>query len=382
MKIVYCLPDTYKPGGLERVVSLKANYLADVFGYDVTIVTSGQNKRKPYYEFSKKINFIDLDINHDNILNLSIIKRILYRRKLRIKHKMRLQDVLLNLKADIVISTFTHEASFLPNIKDGSKKILEFHFFRGHKRTYANSFNFPIITKLAYYFKAFKEEYFLVKKYDQFVVLTEEDKELWKPVCKNVISIPNILPFNQIKNSRLENKKVIAVGRLDAQKGFDKLINIWKEIYNVAPDWRLDIYGAGEDEQALKELVLKNKLQNVVNINKPVKNIQDKYLESSIYAMTSRYEGMPMTLLEAMNLGLPCVSYSFKCGPRDIIKNDIDGFCIKEDDSKLFIERLNLLMKDTEKRIKMGKLAKTNISRYKIDNVMLLWNKLFKELNN
>lgn len=382
MKIVYCIPDTYRPGGIERVVSLKANYLADVFGYDVTIVTSGQNKRKPYYEFSKNIKFIDLDINHDEILNLSIINRIIHRRKLRIKHKFRLKNVLLKLKADIVISTFTHETSFLPNIKDGSKKILEFHFFRGHKRIYANSFNFPIITKLAYYFKSFREEYFLVNKYDQFVVLTEEDKELWKPVCKNVIAIPNILPFNQIKSSRLENKKVLAVGRLDAQKGFDKLIKIWKEINYNFPDWMLDIYGAGEDEKLLKELVLKNKLQYVVNINKPVKNIQDKYLESSIYVMTSRYEGMPMTLLEAMNLGLPCVSYSCKCGPKDVIKNEIDGYCIKENDSKLFIESLTSLMKDNDKRIKMGKLAKTNISRYKIDVVMVFWNNLFKELNN
>jgi glycosyltransferase involved in cell wall biosynthesis len=230
---------------------------------------------------------------------------------------------------------------------------------------------------MAYYFRTFIEENFIVKKYDQFVVLTEEDKSSWQPKVKNVIAIPNIIPFENVNQSVLQNKQVIAVGRLDAQKGFDKLIHIWKQIADMFPDWKLTIYGSGIDEDFLNALISKYKLCEYIQILPPTQNILEKYRESSVFVMTSRYEGMPMTMLEAMSVGLPCVSYNFKCGPKDIITDNVDGYIVDEDDDIKFTECLTELFTNENKRLQMGNAAYLNMMRYTKDNIMKIWVDLF-----
>lgn len=180
IKIVYCIPDLYKPGGIERIISMKANYLAEYnngHDYSVTIITTGQGENPPFYEFSDRIKFIDLNINYDEIVCYPFLKRTWIRRKKRIEHKKRLEKVLKEIAADIVISTFTHDASFLPSIKDGSKKILEFHFSKGYKLRRAATENWSFIFRLAYGYLSLREERTVPPKYDAFVVLTKEDQE-------------------------------------------------------------------------------------------------------------------------------------------------------------------------------------------------------------
>jgi len=382
MKIVYCLPDTYKPGGIERVVSLKANYLADIMGYEVYIITTGQGIREAYYDFSEKVTFFDLDINYDEMLKFSLFNRISIRSQKKKLHKQRLTNLLFRLRPDITISTFTHESDFLPDIKDGSKKILEFHFFRGHKRKYAASFKFSFLSKFAYFLKSIKEEYYTIRQFDKFVVLTEEDKNNWKSVCPTVIAIPNILPFYPSKISSTINKQVVAVGRLDAQKGFDKLIRIWIQVNKLFPDWHLKIFGSGKDLDVLQKMIDDLSLQSVVEICTPVKNIIKEYVDASLFVMTSRYEGMPMTMLEAMSCGLPVISYDFKCGPKDVIYNGKDGYIVSEDNELSFVNAMSCLMEDDQLRQVFGSNARTNIARYSEKRVMSLWVKLFEELRN
>ena len=134
MKIVYCIPQLYRPGGIERIVTLKTNYLTEVYGYDVTIVTADQKEMNPFYELNKKVKMIDLGLDYDGTLSLLIAKRFMARSRLHRLHKEKLTALLMKIRPDVTVSTFTHEASFLPGIKDGSKKVLEFHFCRGHKR--------------------------------------------------------------------------------------------------------------------------------------------------------------------------------------------------------------------------------------------------------
>lgn len=186
MKIVYCLPQLFNPGGIERIVSIKANYLVEVYGYDVTIVVANQKKQVPFFKLNEKIKIVDLNIDYDKALSLPFFKRLYLRHKLQKEHKKKLAKYLFTNHPDIVISTFTHEAAFLPQIKDGSKKILEFHFCKGHKIKMAQAFHFGFITKLAYYYRCWQEENIIIPKYDQFVVLTYEDKNLWKNKINNV----------------------------------------------------------------------------------------------------------------------------------------------------------------------------------------------------
>lgn len=381
MKVVYCLPQLYNPGGIERIVSIKANYLVEVYGYEVEIIVANQKNQVPFFKLNEKIKIVDFNIDYDNTLNQPFLKRLYLRHKLQKEHKKKLSKYLFTHNADIVISTFTHEAAFLPQIKDGSKKILEFHFCKGHKIKMAKAFHYGLITKLAYYYRCWQEENVIIHKYDQFVVLTSEDKNLWENKISNVINIPNILSFREIDQyANLKSNTAIAVGRLDNQKGFDTLIKMWSVIIKQCKDWKLNIYGQGNDEIYLKQLIRELKLQDSVFINKPDKNIQQRYFESSLFLMTSNFEGWGLVLTEAMQCGLPSVAFACKCGPKDIITDGEDGFCIPYKDKKLFIERTLQLMNDEKLRFTMGCNARKNIQRYSINNVMPMWHDLFNKL--
>ena len=380
MKIVYCLPQLYRPGGIERIVTIKANYLADVYGYDVTLVVADQQGKTPFYELSQKVKVVDLGINYDETLSYPIIKRLVARNKCHTLHKQKLSEILFDIRPDITVSTFTHEAAFLPSIKDGSKKVLEFHFCRGHKKIVANVFHYSFIKKLLYYLRNWQEEHCIISEYDQFIVLTEEDKELWKKSISSVVNIPNILSFQEVKRSSLVNKKAIAVGRFDEQKGFDTLIKIWSSIIKQAQGWQLHIYGQGPQKSYLQQLIYQFDLQDSVFLHQPEKNIVSCYCNSSLYLMSSRYEGWGLVLSEAMQCGLPVVAFGCKCGPKDIITEGGDGFCIDEGDEQKFISSAVKLMTDEKLRMKMGQSAQRNIQRYSLEHVMPQWNKLFIKL--
>lgn len=382
MRIVYCLPQVYRPGGIERIVSIKANYLVEVCQYEVFIITACQQAKPPYYPFSKKIKFVDLNIDYDSTLKYPIWKRIVKKIKLSHYHKQQLSKILAKINPDITISTFTHEAAFLPDINDGSKKILEFHFCKGHKCKEAKAFGFSLLTKLAYYFKCWQEEHIIIPKYDQFVVLTEEDKADWQKQISTVKCISNILPFKTNEQASLENKTVIAVGRLDGQKRFDRLIILWKEVHDKHPDWKLNIFGQGQDEHKLKKLITELDLNESITIHQPNQNIKKEYLNSSIFVMTSAYEGLPMVLLEAIELGLPTVCYDFKCGPKDIIIDGENGFLIKDGNSEAFIKGINRLIEDKSLRKKMGNKAKLLSAKYSQEAIMHKWIELFNKITN
>lgn len=383
IKIVYCIPDLFRPGGIERIISMKTNYLAEYNqgnDYAITIITTGQGKRPAYYNFSNKIKFIDLDINYDDIASYPFFKRIQARRLKRKEHKQKLEKVLKDISADIVISTFTHDAAFIPSIKDGSKKILEFHFSKGYKLQRAKTENWSFIFRLAYGFLSFLEERTVPQKYDTFVVLTQEDKEAWSIVRPDTISIPNIMPLLSNEKSSKNNKIVITVGRLDNQKGFDRLIDIWELVKKEHPDWTLHIFGTGEDKEKLELQIQKKQLQNQIQIFPPEKNIAQRYVESSIFVMTSRFEGFPMVLLEAMSFGLPCVSYLFKCGPKDAIEDEVNGFLVKEGDKYLFAEKINTLMNNQALREQMGNKATDATLKYTYEIIMQQWINLFHRI--
>lgn len=380
MRIVYCLPQIYKPGGIERIVSIKANYLANICNYEIYIVTSCQKSKQPFYQFSDKIKFIDLNIDYDSTLILPLWKRVIKKNQYTKLHKKLLSDLLFKIKADIVISTFTHEASFLPDIKDGSKKILEFHFCKGHKRKMAEAFQFPFLTKLAYYFRCWQEEHIIIPKYDRFVVLTKEDQQQWLSLNPHTICIPNILPFETKQKAALTSKSAIAVGRLDAQKGFDKLICIWKKINELHPDWHLNIYGNGKDKQKLLQMINDLSLNNSITIYNPTNQIIDCYLTASIFIMTSRYEGLPMTLLEAISIGLPPICYSFQCGPKDVITNGENGYIVDENDEKTMVLRIRNMIENENLRKIIGNKAKLSSSRFSEEIIMNKWISLFNSL--
>ncbi len=218
-----------------------------------------------------------------------------------------------------------------------------------------------------------------MQQYDRFVVLTEEDKGYWGNFS-NINVIPNANSFIPTKQSSLEYKRAIAVGRYDYQKGFDELIKIWRDVYLKNPEWRLDIFGHGPLKEDLQNLIDDLNLTEVIKLCEPVKNIEQEYLSSSILVMTSRYEGLPMTLLEAQACGLPMVAYACKCGPKDIIHDGINGYLIPERDSQLMTEKILKLIEDDDLRKKMGNINVELSDNFSEDKIMKHWVNLFEEI--
>lgn len=373
MKIVYSILGTYNAGGMERVLANKANYLARM-GYELTIVTTDQKARLPHFELDPLICQVDLAINYTDDEGLGIFKKMLsYKRRQRI-HRERLESLLLPLKADIVISMFDHDVSFLHAVQDGSKKVLEIHFSRFKRLQYARKG----LWKLVNTWRS-AQDLVLARKYDRFVVLTHEDHTYWKGL-KNSVVIPNANTFTVPARAALTEKRAIAVGRFDYQKGFDELIAIWKTIHARCPDWKLDIYGQGPLQGDMLVQIHALGLDGQIALHAPIKNIRDAYMHSSLVLMSSRYEGLPMTLLEAQACGLPMVAYACKCGPRDIIKPGKNGYLIAEGDRGDFADKACRLMEKAKLRQQMGQNAWEMAENFDEERIMRQWLLLFDRL--
>lgn len=378
MKILYCINSLKNPGGMERVLINKANYFVKNYNYDISVLTTNQNNQKIFYEnIDSRIKFYDLGINYDLDYNKGFIARIVPFLKKQRLHKKKLKEFLIKNRFDIVVSLGCEDTYFLTDIKDGSKKIREVHFNKEYRKIVVASFKKNFLYKLKSYTDTWREKN-KIKKYDEFIVLTDEDKKLWND--SKIKVIPNSLNYISEDTSNLENKKAISVGRLDSQKGYDILIKVWKKVIEKFPDWSLEIYGDGIDKEKLELQIQENKLKNNLFLKGTVKDLKDKYLDSSIYIMSSRYEGLPMVLLEAMSYGLPIISFDCKCGPKDIIEEGKNGYLCKAYDIDEMAEKIKKLIYNKEKRKKMGKIAKEislNYSEYKI---MKKWEELFKEM--
>ncbi|MBB6500965.1 glycosyltransferase family 4 protein [Pedobacter cryoconitis] len=373
MKLIYLINGTFNSGGMERVLANKANYLIGR-GYDVSIVTTDQGGLRPFFTFSPKIKHYDLGINYTENNNKGIFIKLLQYPLKQWMHRKGLTDLLFRLKADIVISMFDHDASFLWSIKDGSKKVLEIHFSRFKRLQYSQTG----IARLIDVWRN-KNDFRVAGKYDRFVVLTQEDKIYWGDLS-NIMVIPNANSFVPRDKADVSQKKVIAVGRYDQQKGFEDLIKAWHKIYQVHPDWILRIFGKGPLEKEMQRLIKDLNLEKAIRLCKPVQDLEKEYLQSSMVLMTSRYEGLPMALLEGQACGLPMVSYVCKCGPKDIIHQDINGFLVEEGNIEMFAQRVMELIRDPDKRIEMGVESIRFSENFSEKKIMLQWLELFQNL--
>ena len=373
MRIVYCIPATSNSGGMERVLARKVNYLT-ALGHQLIVVTTDQRGAKPFFPLAEEVAQYDLGINYDETNGRGILAKLFsYPAKYR-KHKSRLRKLLSSLQPDIVISMFGDDATLLPKIKDGSRKVLEYHFSKLKRLQYGRRGLWRMVDLLRT-----KLDERTVKHYDRFVVLTEEDAGYWGKL-PNIQVIPNPLPFVSEEGSPCTSHRVLAVGRYDFQKNFSKLIELWGKIAPKYPDWHLDIYGDGTLRRDLEQQVQALGLSDTVHLAHPTHQMPEVYRGASIYVMTSRYEGLPMVLLEAQHMGLPIVSFACPCGPRDILHPGEDGYLIEQGDDAAFIEALSSLMDSEAERIRMGANARQASSRYEVDAVMAQWTDLFASL--
>ena len=377
-KIVYCTPALYSAGGVERVVSVKASYFADVYGYDVTIIITEGKGRESFFPLSSKVDVINLNLGFEELWKASFIKKIfLYLKKQR-QFKKLLKQELIRIRPDFTISVLRREINFLNEIRDGSRKIGELHVNRSNYRNFDKR-NSNIIKSL---FARFWMHSLIghLRKLDKMVVLTEDAKVDW-PELKNVILIPDPLPFRVETVSDLSAKRIVSIGRYAYEKGNDLLLQAWTIVEKKCREWCLDIYGMGEQAPYLQQMKELGVDESRCHLYGSLLNVKEEYLRSSIFALPSRFEGFGLVIIEAMSCGLPVVTFDCENGPRNILTDGENGFLIPPFDVDAYAEKLIRLILDETLRREIGANARKSSQRYAIDDIANQWKQLFEELD-
>ncbi len=362
MKLLYITNAINGSGGLERVLSVKTAYLAEQLGYDVHMLTLNNGHNGLFYDFSDKIGLHDILVSGNPF---SYIK----------SYFSGIRKTINEVKPDvIVVCDDGLKAFFLPTVLGTKIPIV---YERHVSKNIEIGKNFGIWKLISAKCKLLLMD-LLGGSFSRFIVLTSGNTKEWKH--KNIQIIPNLLPFYTGASAALLHKKVIAVGKQSYQKGYDRLLKSWQLVQQKNPDWQLEIYGKFDASQQLELLANHLGVAKSVRFFEPETAIMERYLDSSIYVMSSRFEGFGMVLIEAMACGVPCVSFDCPHGPADIITNGKDGFLVPNGNTDALAERLNLLIEHLYLRIEMGEHAKENVKRFLPENVMPQWDALFKSL--
>jgi glycosyltransferase involved in cell wall biosynthesis len=219
---------------------------------------------------------------------------------------------------------------------------------------------------------------------DALAVLTETDRRdyvaLFRSGAPRVVLLPNAVPALDGGRADPTRKTVVAAGRLTRQKGFDRLIPAWSQVARAHPDWRLEIYGSGPEGRALQQLVSQHGLSGTVRLMGRTKRLGHAFSNASIFVLSSRREGLPMVILEAMSKGLPVVSFDCPTGPAEIVVDDYNGVLVPDGDIPALTRALRRLVEDDEQRARLGSGALETAARYDVEAIGKQWAELIDGL--
>jgi GalNAc-alpha-(1->4)-GalNAc-alpha-(1->3)-diNAcBac-PP-undecaprenol alpha-1,4-N-acetyl-D-galactosaminyltransferase len=341
-------------GGAERVLSLMANYWVQK-NYSIIVITL--DNATPFYLLEDGIKLEPLSLLKNSVSVFSAIANNITRIKI-------IRKKLLEIDPDIVISFMT-ETNIISTI---SCRIINKPIIISEETCYdfLKSQAWVILRKLVYRFA------------NALIVHTRYEKEKYHRLSNTfVINNPLNLKETILYNNR-EEKNILAVGRLNRVKGFDRLIRAFSHLENK--DWKLTIIGEGSERNILEKLIYDLNLEDYISMPGRTKAIEKWYQKSSIFVLSSRIEGFGNVLCEAMAYGCACVSFDCIAGPNEIITDKIDGYLVKDGDIKALAKKMNFLINNPEERCRIGKEAMKIRDRLNIDSIMSKWDKIIEKI--
>lgn len=371
MRLLYLLNSITNSGGMERIVIDKINHLAGLDGYEVVLAFYGTKIDKSFFPIDERVHLLPMEVDvegnsfRNKITSFSRLKRNLKKAIFEIK-----PDVIINANMKLV-------GWLLPFIYKEIPKIVELHFsYEGlqvmNREIYGNNYlksGFNNTLRRLFY-----------PRYDRCVVLTEEDKRDWG--FKNIEVIPNFTNIKVIDTSVSNKRKVaVNVGRLMYQKNQTVLVEAWGIVNKKAPDWDLEIWGNGELHNELNKLICKLGLESKVRLMGVSHHIEDVYRYASFFVLSSRYEGQPLVMIEAIQSGLPCICFAVN-GVRGAIKNGVNGYIIEDMSAEALAEGILKMISNKDEIPDMAKRAKESAKAFEKERIMKRWTDLFEKLTN
>lgn len=360
MNICFLISSINNSGGTERVVSIIANNLVEK-GFNVSII-SLIGGGVPFFDFNKKIK-----INYLYFFNPSFYRNFIDC-SFKIRKFVKKDKVETLIVVDSIQCLFSTVALYGLDVKHICWEHFNFTVNDNGKNIFGYKLKFRKIARLL-----------AANNCDKIITLTEKDKLLWQKGLANIKAeinaIPNPSPYENVASfPKFRNKTAIALGRLTYQKSFDLLVEAWAKVYKIHPDWSLQIIGSGEDELKLKEQVKLLGIEKSVQFISVTQNVVQYYEQASLYCMSSRFEGLPMVLLEAQAFGLPVVSFDCNTGPSDLIQPGENGYLVPCFDTTLFAQAIMQVIEldDSSYRL-MCEKAKAKNSEFYCDKIINKW---------
>lgn len=390
-KICFIMNNIFTLGGVQRVASVLASELSKEHEISILCISKEHEINHALYNLDAKVNVeFNSTLDKTNILSKSLRKIIKdINKKTGILNKEKYYEKLCNIyfpgkvkrnftkylndkQYDIVIGVEGLFSILLGSIKENlNSKVLGWQH---------NSYDAYLKNPNRYYWNLdiLFDKY--ITQLDKYIVLTDNDKITFKKQ-KNIEStvIYNPRSFSSNEKSDVSKKQFLAAGRFNYQKGFDLLIESFYEFSKKNNDWNLVIVGEGEEKSKILEKINKYNLDNRISVENFTDNIKKYFLESSVLLLPSRWEGMPMIVLESLEMGVPIISYDITA-VESLVTNGKEGLIIDKFHTKLFAEAMWKVSESYDMRCELSKNAIRKSKKFEIGNIIGQWSKLFLTL--
>ncbi|MFC6083191.1 glycosyltransferase family 4 protein [Sphaerisporangium aureirubrum] len=378
MKIRYLLLHAYGMGGTIRTVVSQANAMA-ALGHDVEIVSVVRRRAKPQFEIDPRVRVRALNDQRKAVPSDSLGRRAWRRVRGKVVPpgefaaryftevvERAVMEYVSTLEDGVLVTT--RPALNLISARRATAGVIRVGQEHMNLGTYPKRVRSAIIRHYA--------------GLDAVVTLTESDQAEYQKALPGapIVHIPNAVSATGREPSRQENPVVIAAGRLVTQKGFDLLIPAFRRVADVNPGWELRIFGSGPKEESLTELIKEHDLAGHVKLMGRTQSLPGELTGASIYVLSSRFEGLPMVMIEAMNHALPVAAFDCPTGPADVLTHERNGLLVPPGDIDALAAALNRLIADRDLRVRLGTAARTRARDYTPEVVMPRWESLFQGL--